>query len=77
YTTRIIKKYFNTISLIFELLDQNENYLILKPNGVRLILQSSINEIDAFQTLIKNSDWEDYHKFLFLDEIKIIKNLIK
>lgn len=80
YTTKIINKNFNTGSLIFELLNQNKNYLILKPNGVRLILQSlipSINEIDAFQTLIKNSNWEDNYKSLFLDEIRIIKSLIK
>lgn len=77
--TKIINKNFDTGSLIFELLNQNKNYLILKPNGVRLVLQSlisSINEIDAIQTLIKGSDWEDNCKSLFLDEIKIIKNLI-
>ena len=80
YITKILSKDFDTGSLIFELLNQNKNYRILKPNGVRLVLQSlisSINEIDAFQTLIKSSDWEDNYKSLFLDEIKIIKNLIK
>ncbi len=80
YLDKILKKYLNDESIIFNLLDEDNNYLMLKPHGFRLILQSFLpiaEKINKFQALIKNSDWEPSQKFMFLKEINIVKNLIK
>ncbi|TFG16595.1 MAG: hypothetical protein EU531_06060 [Promethearchaeota archaeon] len=76
---KVINRHFKDESLIFELLNQNNNYRILKPHGLRLILQAffpSTNKIENFQTLIENSDWEEENKSQFLKEIDIIRNLV-
>jgi len=76
---KVIERHLNDDFLIFELLNQNDNYRILKPHGLRLILQAffpSTNKIENFQTLIENSDWEDEEKSKFLKEIAIIRNLV-
>lgn len=76
----ILAKYLNDESLIFNLLDKNNNYFILKSNGLRLILQSfipSINKIESLQKLIQNSEWDSEKKITFLDEIRIAMNLAK
>lgn len=80
YLDKILKKYLKEESIIFNLLNEDKNYLMLKTHGFRLILQSfvlSVQKIDSFQALIKNSDWEPSIKSMFLKEINIVQNLIK
>ena len=74
----ILVKHLNDESLIFNTLNQKNYYQILKPNGLRLILQSfipSINKIASLQKLIQNSDWNFEIKSMYLDEIRIILSL--
>ena len=75
---KVLDKHLPDESHIFDLLNQNNNYHILKPNGLRLILQSfvpSIKKIENFQKLIKHSNWEKEIKSMYLKELKIIINL--
>ena len=76
---KVIDRYLKDESLIFEFLNQNNNYRILEAHGLRLILQSffpSISKIENFQSLIESSDWEDKSKSKFHKEIEIIRNLV-
>ncbi len=76
---RILHKFITNEKILFNLLDKKNFYERLDKISFRDILISVFTEIgklEAFKNRIKNSNWSDDRKTIFLDEIDIFQKII-
>ncbi|MBN1214433.1 MAG: hypothetical protein JXA99_03220 [Candidatus Lokiarchaeota archaeon] len=76
---RILHKVITSEKLLFNLLDNKNFYKRLDKISFRDILISIFREIgklEAFKNRIKNSNWSDNRKTIFLDEIAIFQKIL-
>ena len=72
------KIHLNSHSL-FNLLDQFENYKILKPRGIRALLLiqfKSMIYLESFRTFISGSNWVEDSKINYLKEIDTFQRIL-
>jgi hypothetical protein len=76
---RALEKSHLDTNKIFSLLNQLDNYKILKPRAIRsllLIQFRSIINLESFRDLIKSSKWEDSFKEKYLTEIDTFQRIL-
>ncbi|KKK41962.1 hypothetical protein LCGC14_1557630 [marine sediment metagenome] len=64
---------------LFDLLNQLENYKILKPRAIRSLLLvqfKSILNLESFREMILNSNWDDSYRMNYLKEIDTFQRII-
>lgn len=64
---------------LFNVLDQFENYKILKPRGIRALLLIQFNSIinlESFRAFISSSNWVENYKIKFMKEIDIFQRIL-
>ncbi|MFX1324554.1 MAG: hypothetical protein ACFE8N_06335 [Promethearchaeota archaeon] len=72
------KIYLNSHSL-FNVLDQFENYKILKPRGIRALLLiqfDSLIYLESFRAFISSSNWDENYKINYLKEIDTFQRIL-
>ncbi len=77
--SKFLKKFLKTETQLFDALNTSETYKILKKNAFRrllIIFYDSINDLQSFQKRIKESDWENQYKDLFLREMETFNTII-
>jgi len=76
---RILERFSLDTNLIFNALNNRDNYKILKSRAVRsllLIRFKSIFNLESFRELILNSQWDDRFKEKFLTEIDTFQRIL-
>ena len=77
--TKILRKNIISENALFDLLNNSENYKILKKKAIRVLLMEyfkSLFEIERFREKILSSDWMDQYRLMFLKEIDIFQRLL-
>jgi hypothetical protein len=78
-SSEILSKNLSDYRELFNILDISENYKICKSNAIRSLLltffQSPFN-IEFFRVKILQSNWENEHKKMFLNEINTYEKII-
>ncbi len=78
-SSEILSKNLYDYRELFNILDISENYKICKSNAIRSLLltffQSPFN-IEFFREKILQSNWENEHKKMFLNEINTYEKII-
>ncbi|MFW9827131.1 MAG: hypothetical protein ACFFEY_05855 [Candidatus Thorarchaeota archaeon] len=78
-SSEILSKNLSDYRELFNILDKAENYKICKSNAIRSLLltffQSTFN-LEFFRKKILNSNWENEHKKMFLNEINTYEKII-
>lgn len=76
---RILNKLQLDENRLFNLLNQKENYKILKPRAIRalfLIQFKSIIPLETFRGNIMSSEWEESYKDIFLKELETFERIL-
>lgn len=76
---KVLNKFIHDEIELYKLMDNLQNYKILKKNAFRTILLScftSIIEIESFKKLILSSNWEIDYQEIFISEIDVFKKII-
>ncbi|MHA1492166.1 MAG: hypothetical protein ACTSRI_21265 [Promethearchaeota archaeon] len=76
---KVLNKFIHNEIELYKLMDNQQNYKILKKNAFRTILLScftSIIEIESFKKLILNSNWEIDYQEIFINEIDVFKRIM-
>ena len=77
--TKILRKNIISENALFDLLNNSENYKILKKKAIRVLLMEyfkSISKVERFREEILSSDWMDQYRSMFLKEIDIFQRLL-
>jgi hypothetical protein len=75
---KILNKPFKNEEAIFNFLNYHQNYKILNKERIRIILTEflpTIQQLEKFQKIITNSDWDDEIKTLILQEITTLERI--
>ncbi|MFX1389532.1 MAG: hypothetical protein ACFE9Z_05650 [Promethearchaeota archaeon] len=75
----ILKKHLSGYNQLFKLLENLENYKVLKPYAIRSLLLMIFNSpfnLEPFLNNISDSDWEREYKELFIKEIEIYERIL-
>ena len=79
YSSKIFEKHFKDPNQIFTSLNKSENYMALKPHGVRallLICFKSLINLEALKEMILGSNWPDTSKKSYLKEIETYESIL-
>ncbi|MFX1313627.1 MAG: hypothetical protein ACFFHD_13615 [Promethearchaeota archaeon] len=77
--TKIFEKYFIDLNQLFTSLNQSENFKILRPQGIRVLLLicfKSLMKLEAFREKIINSKWSDTSRKLYLKQIETYESIL-
>jgi hypothetical protein len=76
---RILKRIPQQPDRIFKILNESDNYQILKPRGIRsllLIQFKSIVNTESFREMISNSSWDEGYKESYIKEINTFERIL-
>ncbi|MFW9988118.1 MAG: hypothetical protein ACFFC3_05640 [Candidatus Odinarchaeota archaeon] len=77
--THILSKFLPDVNHLFNSLDDLENYKILKPYSIRIILLlyfRSLLNLESLRQKISNSNWEIEYKEIYFKEIDIYEKIL-
>ncbi|MGV9172111.1 MAG: hypothetical protein ACOC44_01275 [Promethearchaeia archaeon] len=75
----VFSTHIRTEEKLFSLLDTNQNYKTLNKKGTRILLMScfeSVIQLEPFRKKIRNSEWTEKWRRMFLEEIDIMEKIL-